>query len=112
MFKSIFIPLVVTVEAIQPKIPKYKNRIATSIRGDKVSPKDHTNPGIGNTLIRPKRFKKARMKVNPKRVRLITKMNIPEVSDGLIRNLESLQSTVTIGGCSTITQRPTSSTLW
>ena len=43
--KSIVIPLAVTVEAIQPITPRYRTRMAASMRGNKASPKDAMRRG-------------------------------------------------------------------
>ena len=51
--KSTVIPLAVTVEAIQPIKPRYRIRMAASMRGDKASPKDDMRLGTGRTLMSP-----------------------------------------------------------
>jgi len=49
----VVIPLAVTVEAIQPITPRYRIRMAVSMRGDKASPKDAMRLGTGRTLMSP-----------------------------------------------------------
>jgi hypothetical protein len=105
--KRTVIPLAVTVEAIQPITPRYRIRMAASTSGDKASPKVAMRLGTGSTLMSPCRWIQAAMKVISRRAMPVRRMAIPEASEDFIRNQTSTQFTVTVGGCSTITQRPT-----
>jgi len=49
--RSKFTPIVATVEAIQPKMPKYITRITASMSDYKASPKDDAKLGTGRTLM-------------------------------------------------------------
>ena len=48
-------PLAITMEAIQPINPRYRTRMAASMRGDKPSPKDAVRLRTGRTLMSPYR---------------------------------------------------------
>ena len=49
--KSTFSPLAVTVVEIQTIMPKYRTRMAASIRGENAFPKDDKKLGTGLSLI-------------------------------------------------------------
>jgi len=51
--KITFSPLVVTIVAIQPIMPKYKTRRVASMSGEKASPKNDKRLGTGRTLMSP-----------------------------------------------------------
>lgn len=108
--KSRVKPLAVTFVAIKPINPKYRTRMPASIRGDKADPKASIRLGTGSMLMSP-RWMHAIVKVTSKREVPTKAIRIPEVSEGSILNLASHQFTVTVGGCSTITQRPVSVSL-
>lgn len=84
--KRAFSPLFVTLDATQPIVPKYRIRIAVSIRGDNGSPKDANILGTGRTLISPKRWIYAIVNVINNRPTPASRTMIPEVSDAFIRN--------------------------
>jgi hypothetical protein len=109
--KRAVVPLAVTVEAIHPINPRYRIRMAASTSGERDSPKDAMRLGTGSTLMSPYRWIQAKMKVTSRRAMPTRRMAIPDASEDFAFNLTSTQSTVTVGGCSTITQRPTSSEL-
>jgi len=99
-------PLAVTVEAIQPITPRYRTLMAASTSGDKASPKVAMRLGTGRTLMSPYRWIQATMKVISRRAMPVRRMAIPGASEDFVHNQTSTQFTVTVGGCSTITQRP------
>ena len=105
------VPLAVTVEAIHPINPRYMIRMAASTSGEKASPKVAMRLGTGSTLMSPYRWMQEKMNVTSRRAMPTRRMTIPEATEDFTFNQTSTQSTVTVGGYSTITQRPKSSEL-
>ena len=109
-YKRTVSPRAVTFVAMKPINPKYKTRMAASSIGDRSPPMDAVKLGTGKMLISP-RWTHAIANVNNRRAIPTKRILIPEDSEVSICSLAPHQFTVTVGGCSTITQRPTLSEL-